>query len=98
MTMPITGAFLRLSRLSTLDGDWTSGTSAFPSGNGIAGTIAGLGPNADGVKAGERVVVDGAARLSDGSKVTVLPPAGQNAPAQPTPGQGQRQGGQRPRP
>ncbi len=27
-------------------------------GNGIAGTIAGLGPNADGVKAGERVVIN----------------------------------------
>lgn len=57
----------------------------------------------DGLKAGERVVVDGAARLSDGSKVTVLPPAGQGPQGQAPQGQGQRQGGQgqggqRPRP
>jgi multidrug efflux system membrane fusion protein len=31
---------------------------------------------ADGLKAGDRVVVDGTARLSDGSRVRVLPPAG----------------------
>ncbi len=40
---------------------------------------------AEGLAAGERVVVDGAARLSEGSKVTVLPAAGGAAA-----GQGQR--------
>jgi multidrug efflux system membrane fusion protein len=30
---------------------------------------------AEGLSGGERVVVDGASRLSDGSKVTIAPPA-----------------------
>ena len=37
---------------------------------------------ADGVKPGEKVVVDGASRLNDGSKVTIAQPAAAgNAPA-----------------
>ena len=31
---------------------------------------------ADGLKPGEKVVIDGAARLSDGSKVVAVAPAG----------------------
>jgi membrane fusion protein, multidrug efflux system len=45
----------------------------------------------EGLKSGERVVVDGAARLSEGSKVIVLPAPGAEAPAGGAP-----QGGQRP--
>ena len=51
----------------------------------------------EGLAAGERVVVDGAARLSEGSRVNVLPAAGGAAPTPgttPTAGQGQR--GRRP--
>ena len=47
----------------------------------------------DGLAVGERVVVDGASRLSEGSKVNVLPAAGGTAApagATPTAGQGQR--------
>ena len=47
----------------------------------------------DGLAVGERVVVDGASRLSEGSKVNVLPAAGGTvapAGATPTAGQGQR--------
>ncbi len=48
----------------------------------------------EGLKAGERVVVDGAARLSDNSKVNVLP-AATDTPAAPGAAPAQRQGGQR---
>ena len=51
---------------------------------------------AEGLAAGERVVVDGAARLSEGSKVNVLPPP----TASPGPGQApvRGQSWQRPKP
>ena len=53
---------------------------------------------AEGLAVGERVVVDGAARLSDGSKVTVLPPPAATPPtATPPSGTAPRPaGGQRP--
>ena len=53
---------------------------------------------AEGLAMGERVVVDGAARLSDGSKVTVLPPPTATPPtATPPSGTAPRPaGGQRP--
>ena len=53
---------------------------------------------AEGLAVGERVVVDGAARLSDGSKVTVLPPPTATPPtATPPSGTAPRPaGGQRP--
>ncbi len=47
---------------------------------------------ADGLSAGERVVVDGAARLSDGSKVNVLPPPADPAKRPETPVAGQPAG------
>ena len=34
----------------------------------------------EGVKPGDKVVVDGAERLNDGSKVTIVQPAGTNGP------------------
>lgn len=54
---------------------------------------------ADGLAAGERVVVDGAARLSDGSRISIVPAAlppgaatpAAEAPRAPRPGQGQGQ-------
>jgi multidrug efflux system membrane fusion protein len=39
----------------------------------------------DGLKPGERVVVDGASRLSEHSKVTVVEPAGSDSPPPPAP-------------
>jgi hypothetical protein len=41
---------------------------------------------ADGVKPGERVVVDGAARLTDNAKVTIATPPGAVPPAAPEKG------------
>ena len=56
----------------------------------------------DGLKPGERVVVDGAARLSDNSKVNVLPPPSDAPAAAPAgqrpPGGGQGGGQRRPTP
>lgn len=59
----------------------------------------GLAVIASGLKPGERVVVDGASRLSDGSRVQIVPPAGSAPAATPAPAahHPRQQAGRRPR-